>query len=163
MTSEPAGAIVTVAAPIFEKVNPTPAGTIAGIVQDSPLPGAPRFTNVMVELLPYIEQDNLQKNWNFTNNAVNLQNTANPTGPAGQVVKTFLCPSSLVAQNPTAIVTNNTYGLNSYGAMGGRISFSARTPPAPNQLAAPNPINYGSSRLMVVDKFIVLATCRSRF
>ena len=122
--------------------NPTPAGTNVGIIQDPPLSGSPRFTNVMVELLPFIEQDNLQKNWNFTNNAVNLQNTANPSGPAGQVVKTFLCPSSLVAQNPTAIVTNNTYGLNSYGAMGGRISFSARTPPAPNQLAAPNPINY---------------------
>jgi prepilin-type processing-associated H-X9-DG protein len=80
----------------------------------------------MVELLPFIEQDNLQKVWNFQNNAVNLRNTANPNGPSGQVVKTFLCPSSIVAQTPTAVVSNNTYGLNSYGAMGGRISFSVR-------------------------------------
>jgi prepilin-type N-terminal cleavage/methylation domain-containing protein/prepilin-type processing-associated H-X9-DG protein len=106
--------------------NPTPAGLRPNVIQASPLTGAPKFTNVMVELLSYIEQDNLQKVWNFQNNALNLRNTANPNGPAGQTVKTFLCPSSKVAENPTAVVSGNTYGLNSYGAVGGRISFSVR-------------------------------------
>jgi prepilin-type N-terminal cleavage/methylation domain-containing protein/prepilin-type processing-associated H-X9-DG protein len=108
-------------------------------------------TNVMVELLPFIEQDNLQKTWNYKNNTLNLMNTSNPNGPAGQVVKTFLCPSSIIAQNPTVVTSGNTYGLNSYGGMGGRISFSARTTavgsgtPASNgqspQPVAPNALN----------------------
>jgi prepilin-type N-terminal cleavage/methylation domain-containing protein/prepilin-type processing-associated H-X9-DG protein len=125
--------------------NPTPAGLRANVIQANPLSGAPRFTNVMVEMLPFIEQDNLQKIWNFQNNSLNLQNAANPNGPAGQVVKTFLCPSSIVAQNPTAVVSGNTYGLNSYGAVGGRISFSVRMNAVgtglPNQQGtAPQPV-----------------------
>jgi prepilin-type N-terminal cleavage/methylation domain-containing protein/prepilin-type processing-associated H-X9-DG protein len=131
--------------------NPTPATTITGVVQDPPLTDAPQFTNLMVALLPFVEQDNLQKTWNFTNNALNLQNPGNPNGPAGQVVKIFLCPSSVVAQTPTAVVSGNTYGLNSYGGVGGRISFSARTPPAPNQLPAPNPIDWNLTIAATLD------------
>jgi prepilin-type N-terminal cleavage/methylation domain-containing protein/prepilin-type processing-associated H-X9-DG protein len=114
-------------------VAPNPVYNIpaAGIVMGPPLPDTPRCTNVMIELLPYIEQDNLIKTWNFTNNAANLRNPSNPNGPAGQVIKIFLCPSSIVAQNPTAVVSGNTYGLNSYGAVGGRISFSLRTTALP--------------------------------
>jgi len=104
--------------------NPTPARTFTGVVQDAPLPGAPKFTNVMVELLPYIEQDNLQKLWNFTNIAANR----GPDGSASsQVIKIFLCPSSVVAQNPKATVTGNVYGLNSYAGVAGRFSFRAFT------------------------------------
>jgi prepilin-type N-terminal cleavage/methylation domain-containing protein/prepilin-type processing-associated H-X9-DG protein len=131
--------------------NPTPAGTNAGVVQDPPLNEAPRFTNVMVELLPYIEQDNLQKTWNYTNNALNLRNSTNPNGPAGQVVKIFLCPSSILASQPTAVVSGNTYGLNSYGAVAGRISFSARNSPTPNQLPAPAPIDYSKTIAATLD------------
>ena len=133
--------------------NPPP-GTLLpglGVVQDVPFPEAQRFTNLFVELLPFIEQDNLQKTWNYTNNALNLQNAANPNGPAGQVVKIFLCPSSIVAQSPTAVVSNNTYGLNSYGGVAGRLSFSARDIPAPNQPAAPNPIDYNLTIAMTKD------------
>ncbi len=104
--------------------NPTPAATFIGVVQDAPLAEAPRFTNVMVELLPYIEQDNLQRAWNFQNIVANR-------GPDGsvssQVVKIFLCPSSLVAQNPKGTVSGNVYGLNSYGGIAGRYSFRAFT------------------------------------
>jgi prepilin-type N-terminal cleavage/methylation domain-containing protein/prepilin-type processing-associated H-X9-DG protein len=125
----------------------------AGIVM-GPVLNDTRITNVMVELLPYIEQDNLQRNWSYTTNSLNLRNPGNPNGPAGQVVKTFLCPSSIVAQNPTAVVSGNTYGLNSYGGSGGRICFSARTngmPTVPNtngtfpQLPAPAPLNYNET------------------
>jgi prepilin-type N-terminal cleavage/methylation domain-containing protein/prepilin-type processing-associated H-X9-DG protein len=136
-------------------VAPNPVYTIGTpIVMAPPLNDTPRCTNLMVELLTYIEQDNLQKNWNYTNNALNLTSPSNPNGPSGQVIKTFLCPSSIVAQNPTAIVSGNTYGLNSYGGMAGRISFSARTngmPTAPNtngtfpQLPAPAPLNYNET------------------
>ena len=106
----------------------------AGIVM-GPRLNETRCTNVMVELLPFIEQEGLVKKWDFVNNNNNLMNATNPSGPAGQVVKIFLCPTSVVASSPTAIVSGATYGLNSYGGVGGRISFSARTtalPQAPN-------------------------------
>ncbi len=138
-------------------VAPNPGYTIpgAGIVMGPAQAETPRCTNVMVELLPYIEQDNLQKSWNYSNNTLNLTNPGNPNGPAGQVVKIFLCPSSIVAQNPKATVSGNDYGLNSYGGVGGRISFSARrtggagaTPTVDGtfpQLPAPKPLNYNET------------------
>jgi prepilin-type processing-associated H-X9-DG protein len=104
--------------------NPTPATTFTGVIQGPPLDSPPRFTNVLIELLPYIEQDNLQSKWDF-------QNIANNRGPAGsissQVISIFLCPSSTVAQNPTATVSGNVYGLNSYAGVAGRYSFRAFT------------------------------------
>ena len=130
----------------------TPSGT--GIVMGPALGSDTRITNVMVELLPFIEQDNLQKTWNYYNNTTNV-GVAGSGAPATQVVKTFLCPSSIIAQNPTAVVGGLTYGLNSYGGSGGRISFSARTtggsPTAPlnngtfPQLPAPVPLNYNQT------------------
>jgi prepilin-type N-terminal cleavage/methylation domain-containing protein/prepilin-type processing-associated H-X9-DG protein len=136
---------------------PNPIYTVpsSGIVMDPPLPGPPRLTNLMIELLPYIEQDNLQKTWNYTDNTKNLNTPTNPTGPAGQVVKSFLCPSSILASSPTAVVTGATYGLNSYGGVAGRISFSARTTglptPPPVQPAAPAPLNYNETIHMTKD------------
>jgi len=114
----------------------------AGIIM-GPRLNETRCTNVMVELLPFIEQEGLVKKWDFVGNN-NLMNAANPNGPAGQVVKIFLCPTSVVASRPTAVVSGATYGLNSYGGVGGRISFSARTtalPQAPNTNGtSPQPI-----------------------
>jgi prepilin-type N-terminal cleavage/methylation domain-containing protein/prepilin-type processing-associated H-X9-DG protein len=102
--------------------NPTGTTTFTGVVQDPPLPGPGRFTNLFVELLPFFEQDNLQKVWNYTNVSANL-------GPAGstasQVVKLMLCPSSPLAARPQATVSGNVYGLNSYGGVAGRYSFRA--------------------------------------
>ncbi|NBO91867.1 MAG: DUF1559 domain-containing protein [Planctomycetia bacterium] len=133
-------------------IAPNPVYTLptTGIVMGSASTQTPRCTNVMVELLPFIEQENLVKIWNFTNNNLNLMNSTNPNGPAGQVIKIFLCPSSVVGSTPTAVVSGSTYGLNSYGGVGGRISFSARTtglPQVPNtsgtfpQPPAPAPLD----------------------
>jgi prepilin-type N-terminal cleavage/methylation domain-containing protein/prepilin-type processing-associated H-X9-DG protein len=144
--------------------NPTPAANFTNVIQDPPLPGPPRFTNLMVELLSFIEQDNLQKNWDY--NVINRNLTEPPdfttTGPrstSGQVVKTFLCPSSAVAENPVAIVNSplqgTHYGLNSYGGVAGRISFSARPSAAefagPRQPPAPAPIDYSGPILATLD------------
>ncbi|MGL4424429.1 MAG: DUF1559 domain-containing protein [Gemmataceae bacterium] len=92
----------------------------AGILNETP-----RFTNLNVELLPYFEQDNLQKTWNYLDNTKNLRNASNPNGPAGQVIKVLLCPSSVLAENPQAIVSGNTYGLNSYAGVAGIKAFRA--------------------------------------
>lgn len=144
--------------------NPTPDANFTDIVQDPPLPETPRFTNLMVELLAYIEQDNLQKNWDYTVLNRNLTEPPNFTTPgprstSGQVVKIFLCPSSAVAQNPVAIVnsplTGTYYGLNSYGGVAGRISFTARPSSAefagPRQPPAPAPLDYSGPILATLD------------
>ena len=108
---------------------PTPTGTWASaalvasdLAANPPLPGAPKFTNLFVELLPYFEQDNLQKAWNYQNVAANL----GPNGStASQVIKILLCPSSPLATNPQATVSGNVYGLNSYAGVAGKYSFRA--------------------------------------
>jgi prepilin-type N-terminal cleavage/methylation domain-containing protein/prepilin-type processing-associated H-X9-DG protein len=107
---------------------PTPTGSastasyLAGLSAAPALPGPPRFTNLFVELLPYFEQDNLQKRWDY--NVV-----ANNLGPNGstssQVIKILLCPSSPLASQPQATVSGNVYGLNSYGGVAGIYSFRA--------------------------------------
>lgn len=102
--------------------NPTPTTTFTNVIQDPPLPDTPRFTNCLVELLPYIEQDNLQKNWNWTD----INANRGPDGSvSSQVIKIFLCPSSPLAAQPKATVSGNVYGLNSYAGVAGRYSFRA--------------------------------------
>jgi prepilin-type N-terminal cleavage/methylation domain-containing protein len=106
--------------------NPVGNGTLfTGVVQDPPRTNAtPRYTNLFVELLPYFEQDNLQKKWDYYNIA---NNRGGPTSNSAQVIKILLCPSSPLASNPQAVVSGNTYGLNSYGGVAGRYSFRAFT------------------------------------
>jgi len=109
---------------------PTPTGSWASatlvasdLAAGPTLPGAPRFTNLMVEVMPYIEQDNLVKKWDFNNIANNVAGGANSI--SAQVVKIFLCPSSILAGSPVAVVSGNSYGLNSYGGVAGVYSFRA--------------------------------------
>lgn len=108
---------------------PTPTGTWsnAALVQSDlaagPIQtGSARFTNIFIELLPYFEQDNLHRSWNFTNLSPNL----GPIGsPASQVIKMLLCPASILKSEPRATVSGNVYGLNSYGGVAGIKSFRA--------------------------------------
>ena len=105
-------------------MNPTPAKIHLGVIQDSPPNTKPRFTNVLIELLPYIEQGNLQKNWDFDD----VNNNKGPDGSvSSQVIKIFICPSSTIAANPKSTVSGNVYGLNSYAGVAGRYSFRAFT------------------------------------
>jgi prepilin-type N-terminal cleavage/methylation domain-containing protein/prepilin-type processing-associated H-X9-DG protein len=132
---------------------PHPTYTRTDYLGDGPLPDGPRNANVMVELLPYIEQDNLQKTWSYTDNNRNVNappafTAGGPTSVSAQVVKIFLCPSSNQAQEPVSILnspnTNNHYGKNSYYAVAGRLGFTGRSPGAPSattrQPAAPAPL-----------------------
>jgi prepilin-type N-terminal cleavage/methylation domain-containing protein/prepilin-type processing-associated H-X9-DG protein len=108
--------------------NPTPAAIFSPVSQDPPLSGPARFTNLCVELLPFFEQDNLQKAWNYDD----INANRGPDGSvASQVIKVLLCPSSPLASQPKATVSGNVYGLNSYAGVAGVYSFSAYsdTPP----------------------------------
>jgi prepilin-type N-terminal cleavage/methylation domain-containing protein/prepilin-type processing-associated H-X9-DG protein len=90
--------------------------------------GQPPHTNTFASffelLLPYVEQDNLQKTLNLTQRE--YVNTLGPNSVGAQIVKIFLCPSTAMKDRVSTFTTGgNTYyfGMNSYGANGGTRSW----------------------------------------
>jgi prepilin-type N-terminal cleavage/methylation domain-containing protein/prepilin-type processing-associated H-X9-DG protein len=94
-------------------------------------------TNLMVELLPYFEQDNLYKKWDYQDNRNNVAGGRNAT--QAQVLRILLCPSDLLPE-PVWELTAETaasppwsrgfYGLSSYGGSAGKRSVHTGGPPA---------------------------------
>ncbi len=80
-----------------------------------------RYTSVFVELLPYIEQNALYNQWDFTTWA---NNYAGANDPAGTIIPMYLCPSQAL-QNPLP-AGSGTVALTTYGGNGGTKAF----PPA---------------------------------
>jgi len=83
-------------------------------------------TNVWVELLPYFEQDNLYRKWDFADNRNNVADGRNAT--QAQVIKLLLCPSDrlpdpvwelLPAIYPVPPWSCGFYGMSSYGGNAG--------------------------------------------
>src|SRR5262249_42624236 len=77
-------------------------------------------------LLPYFEQDNLHKKWDYYDNRNNVAGGRNAT--TAQVIKLLLCPSDPLPE-PVAEFTFGTftwsfgfYGLSSYGGNAGKRS-----------------------------------------
>jgi prepilin-type N-terminal cleavage/methylation domain-containing protein/prepilin-type processing-associated H-X9-DG protein len=69
--------------------------------------GAPRFTTLFVELLPFIEQSPLYNQWDFVNVTNNYSGTP---ARAGMVLTVLVCPSQTLQNGGTAAMT--TYGGN---------------------------------------------------
>jgi prepilin-type processing-associated H-X9-DG protein/prepilin-type N-terminal cleavage/methylation domain-containing protein len=86
-------------------------------------------TNLWVELLPYIEQDNLYRRWDNYDNRNNVAGGTNAV--QAQIIKLLLCPSDPL---PHPVVYFNApiaapwtwgyYGISSYGGNGGIRSFT---------------------------------------
>jgi prepilin-type N-terminal cleavage/methylation domain-containing protein/prepilin-type processing-associated H-X9-DG protein len=76
-----------------------------------------RNTTVFVELLPYIEQQNLYQIWNFNNPAANQMPGA--SAPAATLIPIYICPADIIDQNPILTGGNLYTSLTSYGANGG--------------------------------------------
>jgi prepilin-type N-terminal cleavage/methylation domain-containing protein/prepilin-type processing-associated H-X9-DG protein len=103
--------------------------SIPPVIGQPPLPGM--FISWCEALLPYIEQDNLYKQLNFSQREFPNTGTGSwGTGdksPGAQVVKIFLCPSdpleSLVSLYPNSTSPTNWFGMNSYMANGGTRSW----------------------------------------
>jgi prepilin-type N-terminal cleavage/methylation domain-containing protein/prepilin-type processing-associated H-X9-DG protein len=86
-------------------------------------------TSLWVELLPYFEQDNLHRKWDYYDNRNNVAGGRNAT--QAQVLKVLLCPADPLAE-PVAEFTFGTYlwsfgfyGLSSYGGNAGQRSVPA--------------------------------------
>jgi prepilin-type N-terminal cleavage/methylation domain-containing protein/prepilin-type processing-associated H-X9-DG protein len=85
--------------------------------------GMPRFRGVslFVYLLPYLEQSNLARGWDFTDPLTNTVGGA--TSRTATVLSVLVCPSDPIEQNPIDTGNNRWYGLTSYGGNGGSRSY----------------------------------------
>jgi prepilin-type N-terminal cleavage/methylation domain-containing protein/prepilin-type processing-associated H-X9-DG protein len=103
-------------------IFPTNTLFTKGVVGQPPVPG--QFISWAEALLPFIEQNNLQKALNLTQREYANCNGPNSTG--AQVIKILVCPSDNLS-NPVSTYTTGgvTYyfGMNSYGANGGTRSW----------------------------------------
>jgi prepilin-type N-terminal cleavage/methylation domain-containing protein/prepilin-type processing-associated H-X9-DG protein len=92
-------------------------------VYQLPFPSAPRYRGVslFVYLLPYLEQDNLARNWDRTDP---LNNTAGGASARTAIVlPVLLCPSDAISQNPIDTGNGRWCALTSYGGNGGQRSY----------------------------------------
>ncbi|VTR96560.1 DUF1559 domain-containing protein [Tuwongella immobilis] len=83
------------------------------------MPGAvpnPRYTSLMVELLPYIEQATLYQRWDFLFPGNNL---LLPNGPGTVKLSVLVCPAEIVAQNPVPAASGQAAGVTTYAGNGG--------------------------------------------
>ncbi len=83
---------------------------------------APRFrgTSLFTFLLPYLEQGNLLRDWDYD---APLNNTeGGPDARSATVLRILLCPSDHIAENPV-VVAGRYYGMTSYGGNGGTRSY----------------------------------------
>lgn len=98
-------------------------GTFPPGVYQLSFSGAPKFRGVslFVDLLPYIEQNNLAEGWDRTdplNNTLGAELSKTATK-----LKVLLCPSDVIPSNPINSGSNRWYGLTSYGGNGGSRSY----------------------------------------
>jgi prepilin-type N-terminal cleavage/methylation domain-containing protein/prepilin-type processing-associated H-X9-DG protein len=103
-------------------IFPTNVLVTSGKVGQPPDPGM--FYSWCEAILPYIEQDNLQKQLNLTQREYINCNGAGSTG--AQIVKIFICPTDYLPQKVTTYTTGGVtyyFGMNSYLANGGTRSY----------------------------------------
>jgi prepilin-type processing-associated H-X9-DG protein len=84
-----------------------------------------------VELLPYFEQENLQRKWDYTDGRNNVAGERNAV--TAQVIKMLVCPSDFLPDPVYHFLGNPAYpeydwavgfyGLSSYGGKAGKRSF----------------------------------------
>jgi prepilin-type N-terminal cleavage/methylation domain-containing protein/prepilin-type processing-associated H-X9-DG protein len=108
-------------------------------------------TNVWVELLPYFEQDNLQRKWDPIDNRKNVAGGRNAT--QAQVLKILLCPSDRLPDPVCELIGNypalplwsqGYYGVSSYGGNAGTRSVLTGGMPALPRLSKDGVIYVGS-------------------
>jgi len=98
-----------------------------GVNRGSPEPT--RRYAVFHALLPYIEQENLEKRWDYTNFNNNQTGGANAT--IAQIVPAMICPADQLPNPPVDSQSNapNVWALTSYGGCGGTRAYTSQGPP----------------------------------
>jgi prepilin-type N-terminal cleavage/methylation domain-containing protein/prepilin-type processing-associated H-X9-DG protein len=103
-------------------VFPTNSLVTSGKIGQPPVPD--QFFSWIEALFPYFEQDNLQRNLNFTQRE--FINCNGPNSFGAQIVQILLCPSDPLPDPVSTFVSGGTtfyFGMNSYGANGGTRSW----------------------------------------
>jgi prepilin-type N-terminal cleavage/methylation domain-containing protein/prepilin-type processing-associated H-X9-DG protein len=114
-------------------------------------------TNLWIEMLPYFEQDNVQKKWDDNDFRNNIAGGTNAT--TAQVIKILRCPSDplpepvflFVAIDPRYAWLNGFYGMSSYGGNGGRRSVGGNGPPPRTPPGTRDGIFFNGSRIRIAD------------
>jgi prepilin-type N-terminal cleavage/methylation domain-containing protein/prepilin-type processing-associated H-X9-DG protein len=85
-------------------------------------------TNLWIELLPYIDQDNLSKRWDYNDNRNNAAGGTNAT--QAQIIKILICPTDPLPQSVVQLTATlappwswGFYGMSSYAGNAGQRSF----------------------------------------
>ncbi len=99
--------------------------------QGAPTPPSPEPTrrySWVTEVLPFIEQDNVQKLFNYTNFNANRGLTGNNAKVSWRVIPTFVCPSDPFKNEPVdhseaGANPPRDWALTCYGANAGRRSY----------------------------------------
>lgn len=79
-------------------------------------------SDAFIGILPYIEQSNLNSQWDYKNYKNNLG--PSPTSIASQVIKYWICPSDKLRNPPIEMQGNGMHwGIISYGANTGTQSY----------------------------------------
>jgi prepilin-type N-terminal cleavage/methylation domain-containing protein/prepilin-type processing-associated H-X9-DG protein len=105
------------------------AGRFPGGVEQ----GGGRYSSLFVELLPYVEQENLYQQWDFAAPAANAAG-----GRTGTRVKAYLCPAHPGA-DATVGSAGAEYALSTYGGNGGTRPFPADLSPVDGMFSTTGP------------------------
>jgi prepilin-type N-terminal cleavage/methylation domain-containing protein/prepilin-type processing-associated H-X9-DG protein len=109
-----------------------------------------RYSTLFVELLPFIEQDPLYRQWDFTTPL------SNASGRAATLIKTYLCPSHPNAEDLVGVGVGQ-YALTTYGGNGGTFPFPPSMSPCDGiffttgPLSKPRPNQTGITMLAILD------------
>lgn len=80
-----------------------------------------QWASWMMYILPFIEQDNVNKNINYS--VREYGNTDGPNSIGAQVIPIFICPSDPLPKKVITYQNRYYFGMNSYGANGGKRSW----------------------------------------
>ena len=85
--------------------------------------------NWTIAVMPYIEQGNVEKLWNYTNFNANRGVTGDPLTTSWRKIPTYICPSNPYGNDGVDTTSDATsspprhWGLTSYGANAGRRNY----------------------------------------
>lgn len=83
--------------------------------------------NMVIELLPFMEQENLVRRWNFDPLQMESMLAHDELGPSAQIIKILLCPADQLPAPVQPVTTSGFgtryFGMNSYCGNAGRRSY----------------------------------------